>query len=68
MPLRLLVQTEDFVKYKKAKEITETLSRDSNLRKLNEGVEAWNEWVDILTSQSVDWRADLSPPATHRLK
>jgi hypothetical protein len=44
---------------KKEKQASEDLFRDSNLRKINQGVAAWNAWAEALASQNLDWRADL---------
>ncbi|HWE40067.1 MAG TPA: toll/interleukin-1 receptor domain-containing protein [Isosphaeraceae bacterium] len=47
------------MKAKKEKAARKNLSRDSNLRKVREGVDAWNTWAEALSSQNLDWRADL---------
>ena len=47
------------MKAKKEEAASKNLSRDANIRKIKEGVDAWNAWAEALSSQSLDWRADL---------
>jgi hypothetical protein len=47
------------MKARKEKAARKNLSRDANLRKIKEGVDAWNIWAEALASQNLDWRANL---------